>query len=207
MKLTTTLFLFIAGALSLSAQTIINSQGDWDTFAGAGAASITTDATINEGISITATSLNVTGGATLTNFGTLNVMPNGSYVDGTSTFINVGTYVCAAGGNHQGLTINTGSYTAGGGFAGGGTFEFCGTFSIPGPIFPPANSGSAPVGTPCDDGDSMTEDDIIRDAICSCAGFVPIPTLSQWGIMLLGLVVVIFGAVAIVQRKEKVIVS
>jgi hypothetical protein len=52
------------------------------------------------------------------------------------------------------------------------------------------------IGDPCDDGNDLTERDIINDN-CECRGPIYIPTLSQWGMILLSLLALIFGILVI----------
>lgn len=48
------------------------------------------------------------------------------------------------------------------------------------------------IGNPCDDGNSDTRGDYINNN-CECVFPQPIPTLSQWGIIALSLIMLIFG--------------
>jgi hypothetical protein len=59
-----------------------------------------------------------------------------------------------------------------------------------------------PLGTACDDGDANTINDQ-WDGACLCAGVIPaapIPTLSEWGLILLSMSLSILGIVGIRQR-------
>jgi hypothetical protein len=55
-------------------------------------------------------------------------------------------------------------------------------------------------GNPCDDGDEFTIDDFVNPD-CECVGGAVIPTLSQWGIIALFIIMLIFGLVAVRRRK------
>jgi hypothetical protein len=56
---------------------------------------------------------------------------------------------------------------------------------------------------PCDDGNEFTIDDFVNveEGVCSCIGGAVIPTLSQWGIIALFIIMLIFGLVAVKKRK------
>ena len=56
-------------------------------------------------------------------------------------------------------------------------------------------------GNPCDDNDDYTIDDSINEN-CECLGIQPIPTLTQWGLIILGLFLSIFGIVAVRQKSN-----
>ena len=56
------------------------------------------------------------------------------------------------------------------------------------------------VGASCDDMVNQTVEDFINDN-CECVGGRPIPTMSEWGIIVLSFVMLIFGIVAVRQRK------
>jgi hypothetical protein len=55
-------------------------------------------------------------------------------------------------------------------------------------------------GNPCDDGDALTIEDFINDN-CECVGGIAIPTLSQWGIIVLMIIMLIIGLVAVRRRS------
>lgn len=55
-------------------------------------------------------------------------------------------------------------------------------------------------GAPCDDGDSLTIEDYLNEN-CECVGGIAIPTLSQWGIIVLMIIMLIIGLVAVRRRS------
>ena len=94
----------------------------------------------------------------------------------------------------------------------GGTVFNCGTitqfaFGNPAPDTPYTAGGPSPMGTPCDDGDAGTENDMIIDGMCTCEGtlIAPIPTMSEWGIMILSLMFLIVGTLAMARRRETIL--
>ena len=56
------------------------------------------------------------------------------------------------------------------------------------------------VGSICDDGNDATRDDLVNEN-CECIGSLPIPTLSQWGLFALSVIMLILGIVVVRQRK------
>jgi len=88
----------------------------------------------------------------------------------------------------------------------GGTFAVV-TFTHAEIIFtyesctPCASEGG--IGATCDDGNPTTIDDIIQTD-CSCSGTANIPTMSQWGLIIFGLLTMNLGVVFL-RRKEKLL--
>lgn len=67
---------------------------------------------------------------------------------------------------------------------------------------PPAPVLPLVAGSTCDDGNPETENDVL-DANCECAGteIAPIPTLGEWGLMLMSLLILTVGLVYIRQSS------
>ena len=65
---------------------------------------------------------------------------------------------------------------------------------------PPAAMLPAVAGSTCDDGDPDTLGDAFN-ADCECVGGAPIPTLGEWGLMLMSLLILITGLVYIRQSS------
>jgi hypothetical protein len=61
-------------------------------------------------------------------------------------------------------------------------------------------------GNPCTDDDQYTIDEFVNDE-CECVAGAIIPTLSQWGIIALSMIMLIFGLVAVRRRKTKTVLS
>lgn len=140
-----------------------------------------------------------------------NVIPSTDTINISSTIYNIGTFT------------NCGSITGSGTIGNDGTINNTGTITIHfiynlgvinscSPIDKiynrtTYNLGFIPINTICDDLDPNTVNDAIREVnnCSSCAGLLlpppaPIPTLSEWGLILLGMSLSIFGMVGIRQR-------
>jgi hypothetical protein len=61
--------------------------------------------------------------------------------------------------------------------------------------------GPAVIGSPCDDGNIYTEDDAY-DENCICIGPTLVPTMSQWGVIILGLSLAIIGLLVFSFRNK-----
>ena len=226
MKATLTFCLLILGITFSSATNyIVNNSTDWD------AVPITLPAGdtvfIQEGAVIA--NMTVAGRSilgTIVNYGDFTVnAPSGLALQMMGSIINYGNFTIGnAGVAWFGVFINVGTLNInlaalviqGGGsllntgvinnnvdLLNLGNFSDCGTFNgnSPNPGGIPANS-LVPVDTPCDDMDDATINDVIVDVNCTCQGeLIVIPTLSQWGIIGLSIVMLIFGIVAVRQRK------
>jgi len=66
--------------------------------------------------------------------------------------------------------------------------------TVPAPMLP------AVAGTSCDDGNPDTVGDVLN-ADCECVGGAPIPTLGEWGLILMSLMLFIVGLVYIRQTS------
>ncbi len=158
------------------------------------------------------------GNGTYTNNGTTNA-PNGLTIDGVAVQNNLQLNVMGPGG---GAIVNGGSLTnsatviwsAAGALAGDGTVTNTGNMTFdPGPLAttgdvlncgtingPPTFTvtGAAPEGTPCDPGlavECLCENGVIAAAPTA------IPTMSEWGLILLTLLSLSFVMVSMVARQ------
>jgi hypothetical protein len=82
------------------------------------------------------------------------------------------------------------------------------TCSIPPPGFVANSSDDCPqvfglMFGSCDDGNMFTDGDILNES-CVCAGPIVIPTLSQWGLIVLGLGLFIFSIIAIRKKQSAI---
>jgi hypothetical protein len=140
----------------------------------------------------------------IVNYGVFTVGTVGlSIVDGT--FINVGTLNVSGAAiviQPSGILYNTGTINNNIDILNLNIFSNCGTIGGIGSLNGNLIGSTVPIDTPCDDMDPDTEDDVIVDTNCTCQGEMirPIPTLSQWGLIIIMISFLIIGVVAI-RRK------
>ncbi|MBK8389777.1 MAG: hypothetical protein IPL23_11090 [Saprospiraceae bacterium] len=134
------------------------------------------------------------------NYGIFNVNQG---LDIIGMFINVGTLnvsgaaVVIQGG---GRLYNTGTINNTVDIANRGTYGNCGTL-IGTAVSSNGENGTVPNGTPCNDGDANTTNDVINATLapCTCIGRAPIPTMSEWGLIILSISLTVVGLLAIKQ--------
>ena len=143
--------------------------------------------------------MSVAGGSTFENYSTLNnagiikLYQSGFFENEEGTVNNTGTILLL---DEESIFYNFGVVNT--------CAEITNNLSFDFPQFiAPAAPGL--IGVICDDGDPNTENDVIisQDPACECAGtpIRPIPTLSQWGLITLSIIMLIFGLIGLKERK------
>lgn len=180
----------------------ISSQMEWDDYMSNNANIVLASDEL-----VIASTATITNNGTFTNNGTIT--NNGTFTNtgdiiNNGTINNIGTFNNNFGLGNTGTINNTGAFNINFGIFNSGTFNTCSNLGV---IFinPPNIAPNAPglVGALCDDDNPDTEGEIIlsQDPECVCGiPPSPIPTLSQWGLIILGLCLSIIGVVVIRQK-------
>lgn len=140
------------------------------------------------------------------NFGTF-VVNQGLAIIGT--FVNAGMMDLMSAGIDivpGGLLVNNGTIMHGPAIVNNGLFAGdCGTIIGPGVENREGDTTVTPLGSQCNDGNAGTENDVIvNNEPCLCQGslIAPIPTMSQWALMILLLMSSVIGVVVIKSRNQ-----
>lgn len=140
------------------------------------------------------------------NYGTF-VVNQGLAIIGT--FVNAGMMDLMSAGIDivtGGLLVNNGTIMHGPAIVNNGLFAGdCGTIIGPGVENREGDSTVTPLGSQCNDGDAGTENDVIvNNEPCLCQGslIAPIPTMSQWALIILCITLATLGVITI-RNKQK----
>lgn len=203
-------FLFVANVASATNYNVI-SQADWNAIPNSLPSG---DTIFINGSATIVTSVALTIEGVLINYGDFTI---GSNFNVSGYFINAGEAwlrsTLIVGGN--GTFFNTGNFHQFGDIISDGEFISCNLFefssaSITGTSIISFDGTNLPLGTPCNDGDDETINDIIINEGCNCAGGLPpptpIPAMGEWGLGILSLFLIIFGIVIVRQRTSSVVI-
>ena len=197
---------FIGGGAAIMNLNVVAVFNNFNIFNGGGGSFFVNNNTVfnNYGTYTSGGLVQTSASAIINNFGTYNKPDaNTLLISAGTTFNHSGNMNSTNGTFINGGTINaaSGTWTSTINLTNNGVINTC--IPIPMVINNPITA-NIPLGAICNDGNPSTTNDVITIALdcSSCRGSDPVPTISEWGIILLGLSMVIIGVVGIKVPKS-----